>query len=174
MLLHGQVGPDGLYTFPSVSLQPAKFSLPLHSNNASICTIAPSSSNCNSVSSFSSQYLWHLRLGHPNSHTLKLALQNCNISIQNKEKDVSTFCTACCMGKAHRLHSPSSETVYTHPLQLVFSDLWGPSPNVSSLGYHYYITFVDAFSRFTWIYLLKSKSDAFIISNSSKLWLNCN
>jgi hypothetical protein len=36
-------------------------------------------------------------------------------------------------------------------------------PNPSTLGYNYYITFVDAFSRFTWIYLLKSKSDAFPI-----------
>jgi len=114
-----------------------------------LCNLTASSSNCINHYTFSSQYLWHLRLGHPNSHTLKLALQHCNIPIINKEKDVSTFCTACCMGKAHRLHSPPSETVYTSPLQLVFSDLWGPSPTVSSLGYHYYITFVDAFSRFT-------------------------
>jgi transposase InsO family protein len=169
VLLQGKVGPDGLYTFPSVSLQSAKSSLSLPvSNNNSNCNITASSSTCNNHSSFSSQYLWHLRLGHPNNHTLKLALQHCNIPIINKEKDVSTFCTACCMGKAHRLHSPSSETVYTSPLQLVFSDLWGPSPTVSSLGYHYYITFVDAYSRFTWIYPLKVKSDALTIFKQFK------
>jgi len=161
ILLHGKVGSDGLYTFPSVSLQSAKSSLSLPiTNNAFVCNINSSSSSCNNQSSFTSQYLWHLRLGHPNIHTLKLALQHCNIPIINKEKDVFNFCTACCMGKAHRLHSPSSETTYTHPLQLVFSDLWGPSPTVSSLGYKYYITFVDAFSRYTWIYLLKAKSEA--------------
>ena len=178
VLLHGKVGSDGFYTFPSVSFQSAMSSLSLpFSNNASVCNINTSSSTCNNQSSFTSQYLWHLRLGHPNTHTLKLALQHCNILIINKEKDVSNFCITCCMGKAHRLHSPSSETTYNHPLQLVFGDLWGPSPTVSSLEYKYYITFVDAFSRYTWIYLLTSKSDAFLISKQfkvmGKLQLGC-
>jgi histone deacetylase 1/2 len=66
------------------------------------------------------------------------------------------------------LHSAASQTTYTQPLELVFSDLWGPSPSVSSLGYHYYITFIDAYSRYTWIYLLKAKSDAFIIFKQFK------
>jgi len=72
------------------------------------------------------------------------------------------------MGKAHRLHSLESHIVYTHPLELIFNDLWGPSPQSSTLGYNYYITFVDAFSRLTWIYFLKSKSEAFIIFKQFK------
>jgi hypothetical protein len=86
--------------------------------------------------------LWHLRLGHPNDQTLQSTLKQCNISFSNNKNDVSTLCTACCMGKAQRLHSSVSQTIYTHPLKLVFSDLWGPSPSVSPLGYHYYITFI--------------------------------
>lgn len=31
---------------------------------------------------------------------------------------------------------------------------------LSSLEYSYYISFIDAYSRYTWIYFLKSKSDA--------------
>jgi histone deacetylase 1/2 len=72
------------------------------------------------------------------------------------------------MGKAHKLHSNSSQTVYKQPLELVFSDLWGPAPSTSSLGYHYYITFIDAYSRYTWIYLLKSKSEAITIFKQFK------
>jgi hypothetical protein len=45
------------------------------------------------------------------------------------------------------------------PLELVHSDLWGPSPIVFSKGYKYYVTFLDDYSRFTWIYFLKCKSD---------------
>lgn len=61
VLQHGKVGPDGLYTFPSVSLQLAKSSLSLPlPNNASVCTINTSSSSCNNHSSFTSQYLRHL------------------------------------------------------------------------------------------------------------------
>ncbi|MCH82196.1 retrovirus-related Pol polyprotein from transposon TNT 1-94 [Trifolium medium] len=115
-LQQGQVGSDGLYEFPTIRLHTAKPPL-------------------------NSQYLWHLRLGHPHSNILKLVLQ-------------------------HKLHSLPSRTQYTHPLELVFSDLWGPSPQPSTLGYNYYtITFVDAYSR---IYLLKFKSDAFIIFKQFK------
>jgi len=107
-----------------------------------------------------------LHLGHPHIQSLKCVLTHCNIHTNNT--DVSTFCVACCMGKSHRLHAPLSHTTYSQPLELVLNDLWGPSPNPSTLGYNYYITFVDAFSRFTWIYLLKSKSDAFPIFQQFK------
>ena len=44
------------------------------------------------------------------------------------------------------------------PLELVHSDVWGKTI-ASSGGYQYYVSFVDDFSRFVWIYLLKHKSD---------------
>ena len=34
--------------------------------------------------------------------------------------------SSCCMGKAHRLPSHNSTPVYS-PLELIFTDLWGPS-----------------------------------------------
>jgi len=52
----------------------------------------------------------------------------------------------------------SSATVYTKPLELVFADVWGPSPIPASNGARYYISFVDAFSKYTWIYFLHAKS----------------
>jgi hypothetical protein len=46
------------------------------------------------------------------------------------------------------------------PLELVFSDVWGPT--CESVGRNkYYVSFIDDFSKFTWIYLLKHKSDVF-------------
>ncbi|KAF7811382.1 Retrovirus-related Pol polyprotein from transposon TNT 1-94 [Senna tora] len=39
-------------------------------------------------------------------------------------------------------------------------DLWGPSPIKSRNGASYYISFIDACSKFTWIYPLKNKSNA--------------
>ena len=46
-------------------------------------------------------------------------------------------------------------------LQLVHSDVWGPAPIPSVLGYKYYVIFVDDFGRFTWLFLLKQKSEVF-------------
>jgi histone deacetylase 1/2 len=47
--------------------------------------------------------------------------------------------------------------------------VWGPAP--SSVGrFTYYVSFIDDFSKFSWIYLLKKKSDVFqIFQNFQKL-----
>jgi hypothetical protein len=50
--------------------------------------------------------------------------------------------------------------VSSAPLELVFSDVWGPA--IALVGNQkYYVSFVDDYSKFTWIYLLKNKSDVF-------------
>ena len=71
---------------------------------------------------------------------------------------ISDFCASCYMGKSHRLSSHSSTSVYS-PLELIFTDLWGPSHLTSDSGFKYYVSFVDAFSRYTWILPIKTKAE---------------
>lgn len=71
----------------------------------------------------------------------------------------SILCHPCCVAKSHRLPYSHSNSEYTTPLALIHSDLWGPSPILSRNGYSYYVYFVDHFSRYTWIYFLKSKAE---------------
>ena len=47
------------------------------------------------------------------------------------------------------------------PLQLVHNDLCGPLPVVSFSGCKYFLNFIDYFSRRTWVYFLKLKSEVF-------------
>jgi hypothetical protein len=69
-------------------------------------------------------------------------------------------CDAYRQGKSHQLPFPVSHSVSTSPLELVLSDVWGPAP--SSFGHNTYcVSFIDDFSKFTWIYLLKHKSEVF-------------
>jgi len=75
---------------------------------------------------------------------------------------LSDFCSACCLGKAHRLPSFTSTATYNKPLELIFCDLWGLAPVESFEGYTYFLTCVDAYSRFTWIFPLKLKSHTLI------------
>jgi histone deacetylase 1/2 len=64
------------------------------------------------------------------------------------------------MAKSHQLPYPKSTSVSTSPLELVFSDVWGPASE--SFGhFKYYVSFIDDYSKFTWIYLLKKKFDVF-------------
>lgn len=57
-----------------------------------------------------------------------------------------------------------SETVTNDPLELIHSDVWGPSPLVSVCGYKYYVVFIDNIlniyrsASYTQIYTPKEKS----------------
>jgi histone deacetylase 1/2 len=69
-------------------------------------------------------------------------------------------CDSCLRAKSHQLPYPKSTSVSNKPLELIFSDVWGLAP--VSIGRHtYYVSFIDDFSKYTWIYLIKNKSDIF-------------
>jgi hypothetical protein len=44
---------------------------------------------------------------------------------------------------------------------VVHSDVCGPMSTASLSGYVYYLSFIDDYSRKTWIYLLKEKNEVF-------------
>ena len=46
-------------------------------------------------------------------------------------------------------------------LELIHSDVCGPIPSISLSGYEYYVSFVNDYSRNTWIYFLKTKDEVF-------------
>nr|XP_025653293.2 uncharacterized protein LOC112749224 isoform X1 [Arachis hypogaea]XP_029148419.1 uncharacterized protein LOC112749224 isoform X1 [Arachis hypogaea]XP_029148420.1 uncharacterized protein LOC112749224 isoform X1 [Arachis hypogaea]XP_029148421.1 uncharacterized protein LOC112749224 isoform X1 [Arachis hypogaea]XP_029148422.1 uncharacterized protein LOC112749224 isoform X1 [Arachis hypogaea]XP_029148423.1 uncharacterized protein LOC112749224 isoform X1 [Arachis hypogaea]XP_029148424.1 uncharac len=101
-------------------------------------------------------------MGHTAIKTVISALSNCNPDlVHNKEKLNSKVCEHCMNAKMHKLPFTSSLTVYTTPLQVVYSDVWGPAPVISHLGFRYYVTFIDAFSRYTYLFLLVTKSQVF-------------
>jgi histone deacetylase 1/2 len=110
-------------------------------------------------------HIWHLRLGHAHNKAVQSVLHLCKIPFSNN--NAFTSCTFCCVGKSHKLYAPLSNTVYTKPFEVIHCDLWGPAPFTSYYGYNYYITFVDTYTKYTWIYFLKNKSDALKPSLSS-------
>ena len=98
---------------------------------------------------------WHHRLGHPTLPILQHILSNsCLESFSSMPKDFS--CTACFYNKSHKLHFSTSSLVSTHPLQIIFSDVW-TSPIMSSTGFKYYVIFFDHFTKYIWFYPLKRK-----------------
>ena len=103
--------------------------------------------------------LWHNRLGHPHHLVLKQVLQRINVPLMSSSQNSELFCEPCQLGKLHQFSYPSVPLKTTKPLQIVHSDVWGPAPYTSSDGYQYYISFVDDFTRFVWIYPLKLKSE---------------
>ena len=51
----------------------------------------------------------------------------------------------------------------------VHSDVYGPLTRIPNGGKRYFITFIDDYSRKTWVYILKEKSEAFYVFQSLKL-----
>ena len=45
----------------------------------------------------------------------------------------------------------------------MYSDIWGPAPFSTINGACYYIHLIDAYSRYTWIFLLHSKSQVYFV-----------
>lgn len=114
---------------------------------------------CNTVSTnIEHEYdVWHKKLGHPSTNVMKVVLNKENLSHLIRTR--TQVCTQCQLGKSHQLPFNQSQTIYTHPLELVECDLWGPASITSDYGYKHYIAFVDAYTRYTWIYFLKFKSE---------------
>lgn len=119
----------------------------------------PASSKQAFASSRESVTRWHERLGHPSSQVVKHVISHNNLSCV-PESNKAHVCDACQQAKAHQLPYPESVSRSCAPLDLIFSDVWGPA--LESVGRkQYYVSFIDDFSKFTWIYLIKFKSEVF-------------
>ncbi|KAJ9544289.1 hypothetical protein OSB04_023996 [Centaurea solstitialis] len=104
--------------------------------------------------------LWHNRLGHVAFETISLLNKLGHLFLTSVLPKPSV-CTSCELSKSHKLPFAINEKRSLHVLDMIHCDLWGPSPVMSTDGYLYYALFVDDFSRFTWFYPMKHKSDFF-------------
>jgi histone deacetylase 1/2 len=99
---------------------------------------------------------WHRRLGHPSSQVVQSILRLNNLSFCNNEH--ANVCNACQLAKSHQIPYSISRHVSTSPLELIYTDVWGPA--ITSVGgFKYYVSFIDDFSKFSWVYLLHAKSE---------------
>lgn len=99
-------------------------------------------------------WLWHRRLGHPSFHYLKLLFPSLFV-----DQSVPLTCETCIQAKSHRTTFQPINTRVNTLFSLVHSDVWGPANVPNSYQFQYFILFIDDFSRMTWVYFLKHKSE---------------
>lgn len=117
--------------------------------------------SCLRVKADNSLLSWHKRLGHVGIKPLRNILSSLNIhpSISNTI-DVQK-CEVCIQGKLHqRPFSTRSTYRATTKGQIIHSDV-GSFEEVSREGYKYWVTYIDDYSKFTIVYLMKSKDCTF-------------
>lgn len=72
----------------------------------------------------------------------------------------SLSCESCQLGKHVRSSFPNEVNCQiTSHFSVIHSDIWGPSRVSTCLGFKYFVTFIDEFSRCTWVFLMKDRSE---------------
>jgi len=101
---------------------------------------------------------WHNRLGHVGFSYIKkmkdIGLLH-NVTISDHDK-----CEICVESKSTKKSCKSAQSE-SELLELIYSDLGELKNNSTRGGKRFYITFIDDCSRYTVVYLLRSKDEAF-------------
>lgn len=114
-------------------------------------TVASSDAAHLSISDGNAQ-LWHRRLGHISVSKMQFLKNASNFKLN---------CVVCAEGKHSRAPFPSVGTRAKHLLELIHSDVCGPMSVNSLGGARFYVTFIDDYSRFTKVYIIKNKNQVF-------------
>ena len=103
-------------------------------------------------------------MGHPTYQNVRHLVSK--FSLPTSSNKILSICSGCQQGKSHRLPFSSSQSISNQPLELIFCDVWGPSLVMSIIGNKYYVSFIDHFSKFTWLYPIPNKSSVMPIFHS--------
>ena len=76
-------------------------------------------------------------------------------------KPAKNVCENCQHGKQTRVSFKTKEFSTTKPLELVHTDLCGPTKSKGLNGEQYFMLLIDDYTRMTWVCLLNGKSEAF-------------
>ncbi|GKE06043.1 retrovirus-related pol polyprotein from transposon TNT 1-94 [Tanacetum coccineum] len=122
--------------------------------NSSVCLLA--------MASFSQSWLWHQCLSHLNFNTINNLVKNNLVRGLPKMKfKKDHLCSACEQGKIHRKHHKSKTAFASNkPLYLLHMDLYGPMHVESINGNRYVLVVLDDYSRYIWVFFLRSKDEA--------------
>ena len=108
-------------------------------------------------------WLWHRRLGHVNMRNLKQLLKGEHIvGLTGISFEKDRVCSACVAGKQLKKRHPIKSIITTsRPLELLHLDLFGPSHYDTLGGRKYGLVIVDDYSRYSWVFLLKTKDETY-------------
>ncbi|GJV93471.1 putative ribonuclease H-like domain-containing protein [Tanacetum coccineum] len=104
---------------------------------------------------------WHRRLGHVNFKNLnKLVKGNLVRGLPSKIFQNDHTCVACQQGKQHKASCKAKVVSFiSQPLQLLHMDLFRPT-SIRSINHKTYcLVLTDDFSRFSWVFFLRTKDE---------------
>ena len=104
-------------------------------------------------------YLWHLRLGYINSNMIQRLIKDG--LLDPLDFDEFLICESYLEGKMTKRPFNAKGRRAQELLELVHTDVCHPMSTQVKGGYEYFITFIDDYSRYGYVYLMRRKSEAF-------------
>ncbi|KAL0313324.1 UNVERIFIED_CONTAM: Transposon Ty2-B Gag-Pol polyprotein [Sesamum radiatum] len=103
--------------------------------------------------------IWHARLGHISQDRIKRLVDLKSLEIN--DLDHLPACESCMKGKMTKKSFVGQSTLASGLLVLIHSDIYGPLNTQARGRFSYFITFTDDHSRYSYVYLMRYKSEAF-------------
>ncbi|KAI3809285.1 hypothetical protein L1987_25256 [Smallanthus sonchifolius] len=110
-------------------------------------------------SSINDTFLWHCRLGHISKARIK-RLQSEGI-LESTGQDSFEDCKSCLAGKLTKGSFTGIGERAKDLLGLIHTDVCGPFRNMSRNHKRYFVSFIDDYSRYAYVYLMKHKRETF-------------
>lgn len=107
------------------------------------------------ISPIPNSILCHYRFGHASNAKIGMLCKHFSDVYINKD----LVCHICHFSRQRKLPFSASTSRATIPFELVHIDVLGPCSLPSIHAYKYFLNLVDDHNRFTWIVLLKHKSE---------------
>ncbi|WVZ75671.1 LOW QUALITY PROTEIN: hypothetical protein U9M48_023706 [Paspalum notatum var. saurae] len=106
---------------------------------------------------------WHRRLGHLSFDLLvRLSSMDLIRGLPKLRAEKDLVCHPCRHGKmVAASHIPVSQVMTSYPGELLHMDTVGPARVASVSGKWYVLVIVDDFSRFSWVFFMEFKDEAF-------------
>ena len=106
--------------------------------------------------------LWHQWMGHASYKHLSIVSKHESVlRIPTLSRMSNVVCGSCQLGKQTKAKHLGTQTSATsRPLELLHLDLMGLTRTESLSGKRYIMVVVNDFTRYTWVILLRSNSDA--------------
>ncbi|RVW42870.1 Retrovirus-related Pol polyprotein from transposon TNT 1-94 [Vitis vinifera] len=109
--------------------------------------------------------LWHKRLGHiSKSRVERLVSDGILDSLDFSDFDI---CVECIKGKQTKTKKLGANRA-TDVLELIHTNICGPYPTASWNGQQYFITFIDDYSRYGYLFLIHEKSQSLDVFKTFK------
>ena len=104
-----------------------------------------------------SSILWHKQLGHISRERMECLIKDEILTSLNFSD--FTSCVECIKGKYTKVKKNGALRA-TELLECIHSDIWGPYSIPTINGHKYFISFIDDFSRYSYVYLIREKFEA--------------